>query len=367
MKQPTSSRLLLAHLISGASAFSVVVLWACAASTWISPERNKWLGVLGLGYPLALLGVLLMLLFTLLLAPRRVWIPLLGLVTTWGFTMDYAPLQLFPPIVPSADTTSLRVMSYNTQAFGAWQNERRDSLLAYLDEQRLDIFCYQEGFPDEKGMQRVRRQLATQGLPHFAAEYGGGASLGIFSRYPIVEQEQIFQIEGNGIVAFWLRPQPKDTLLVVCCHLRSNLLTLDERNEYSQIIHQATTQHQGSQIALSRRLVRKVAESSVVRARMVDALVDYLDTHPKVPTIVCGDMNETPISYSHHRLTSQAQLTDIYRAAGSGIGRSFRKDAIYVRIDQGFCSEHFQPLRARIDQQVDFSDHYPLLMTLRRK
>lgn len=367
MSSPSPTHTIVAHLLSGASAFAVLVLWLCATSTWISPERWKWLGVMGLLYPLAWLGVVVLLVLTLLLAPRRAWIALLGLVSTWGFTMDYAPLTLFPPISSSADTTALKVVSYNTQFFGGWEGVQRDRLMDYLQQQRADVVCFQEGFPDQLGMRRVVRDMDGSGLPHFAAQYGSAASLGVFSRYPIVRQDPVARVEGNGIAAFWLTPRPDDTLLVVCCHLRSNLFTMNERSLYSQLLHPAQTHAVSSESSLSRRLMSKVARASVVRAQMVDSLVAYLQQHPDVPTVVCGDMNETPISYTHHRLTSAAGLTDVYRAAGSGIGRSFNKDAIFVRIDQGFCSSHFQPLKALIDQRAQYSDHYPLIMTLRRK
>lgn len=367
MKPPRPYRLILAHLLSGISAFAVFVLWMCAASTWISPGHFKWLGLMGLGYPLALLGVVLALLFTLLFAPRRAWIALLGLVSTWGFTMDYAPLRLFPPIVPTADTTALRVMSYNTENFGNNDHQRRTALLDYVGAWHTDIFCFQEGSPDEHIMKRVEEQLAHSGLRHLRSLRGMGACLGIASRFPIVRHEEVSRSEGNAIGAFWLCPTPGDTLLVLSCHLRSNSLSGHERNTYHQLLQGRNQKSKKRSAQVSLRLMRKIAQSSVERARMTNEAVAFLARHPKLPTIVCGDMNETAISYSHHRFTSGAQLTDVYRAAGSGIGRSFAKDGIYVRIDHGFCSDHFQPLRAHIDQQVHFSDHYPLLMTLRRK
>ena len=53
-------------------------------------------------------------------------------------------------------------------------------------------------------------------------------------------------------------------------------------------------------------------------------------------------------------------LTDAYRATGNGIGRSFHKDAIYVRIDNIFCSDHWKPFAAMVENSVDYSDHYPV-------
>ncbi|MCI5757712.1 MAG: AP endonuclease, partial [Bacteroidales bacterium] len=54
-------------------------------------------------------------------------------------------------------------------------------------------------------------------------------------------------------------------------------------------------------------------------------------------------------------------LRDAYAATGRGIGRSFNRDAIYVRIDHMFCSSSLRPYDAHIDRQATASDHYPLV------
>ena len=44
-----------------------------------------------------------------------------------------------------------------------------------------------------------------------------------------------------------------------------------------------------------------------------------------------------------------------------GFGRSFNRDAIFVRIDQMFCSEEFTPYAAYVDSRIKCSDHYPIV------
>ena len=60
---------------------------------------------------------------------------------------------------------------------------------------------------------------------------------------------------------------------------------------------------------------------------MVDAVEDYLAQHKDKPVILCGDFNDTPISYTRHRVASLG-LTDAFREAGQGFGFSFRRNAI---------------------------------------
>ena len=79
--------------------------------------------------------------------------------------------------------------------------------------------------------------------------------------------------------------------------------------------------------------------------------------------IVCGDFNDNPISYAR-RIISQG-LTDCFVETGKGIGLSYNQKGFYVRIDHILCSEHFQPYNCQIDDEMDASDHYPILCWLK--
>lgn len=59
-------------------------------------------------------------------------------------------------------------------------------------------------------------------------------------------------------------------------------------------------------------------------------------------------------------------LTDAYVATGQGVGRSFNRDAIFVRIDNMFCSPDLRPYGACVDKNIVVSDHYPLYCNFKR-
>ena len=80
--------------------------------------------------------------------------------------------------------------------------------------------------------------------------------------------------------------------------------------------------------------------------------------------IVCGDFNDTPISYAHHLFCRR--MTDAYRATANGIGRTFNRNAMYVRIDHIFCSEEWKPYACTVDRAAEASDHYPISCYLKR-
>ena len=104
---------------------------------------------------------------------------------------------------------------------------------------------------------------------------------------------------------------------------------------------------------------------SVRRAPQAEAVARYVRKYldRKVPVILCGDFNDSPLSYTHR--TIARELTDCYVASGNGPGISYHKSGMYFRIDHIFCSDDFEPYGAKVDNSVTASDHYPICCWLK--
>jgi endonuclease/exonuclease/phosphatase (EEP) superfamily protein YafD len=78
------------------------------------------------------------------------------------------------------------------------------------------------------------------------------------------------------------------------------------------------------------------------------------------PTLMCGDFNNSPNSYSYHRI--KGNLKDAFREAGNGYGYTYNNLMKLFRIDFVFFSgTKFQAVNYRTGN-VDFSDHLPVLV-----
>lgn len=363
-ERSTGSRVV-SSMVAGASWLSVLALWISASSVYVNPVHFKWFGIIGLAFPLFLGGTVVMLFVALLFAPRRSWIPLLGIAACFGSIRSYIPFNPFKEAV-TPDRSHLRVVSYNVHMFLFENDKNYTEISAYLRDLHAQIICIQEGPPSPALNDTLRQRFSNTSTPHYDYDCVNASSIGIISSYPIVKKEVISRHEGNGIVAYWLLPSKEDSLLVVNCHLRSNMLTPDERSQYHAMVKSPDTQTEDEMVNTSQKLASKIASSAQVRAGMADTLALFIEKHYDTPTIVCGDFNDTPISYSRYRV-ARTGMTDAFREVGMGVGRTFNRDAIYVRIDHMFCSSHFSPITTRIDDHSDFSDHYPIISTFRRK
>ena len=339
-------------ILATLSWIAVLVLWACAASVYAHPDQ-WWsaVGVLGLCFPFGVAAVVGMGVLCLLFKPKLAWIAAVGLLACCGSLRDYCPINLASPPPKGC----LKVMTYNVCCFDGQQPDAKGDYpaMVYLYAKKPDIVCLQEAFEvGGKNADSLRLSARRHGY-HYRKEKLGGSMLGLLSRFPIAKSEIIFRSQSNGAAAFWLLPPGEDTIVVVNAHLESMRLNSADRSNYVELIH-----HRTDSVKDKLGFLRKIADACHERAHQGDSLAQFIDRMQGRRLIVMGDFNDTPISYAHRQVCSR--LTDAYRATGNGIGRSFHKDAIYVRIDNIFCSDHWKPFAAMVENSVDYSDHYPV-------
>ncbi|PKP15560.1 MAG: hypothetical protein CVU06_16340 [Bacteroidetes bacterium HGW-Bacteroidetes-22] len=83
-------------------------------------------------------------------------------------------------------------------------------------------------------------------------------------------------------------------------------------------------------------------------------------THSPFPVIVCGDMNDTPSSYTYRKIKSE--LSDSYTVCGSGIGNTYAGQLPPIRIDHILSSKTLQCVDYKIFKKY-YSDHFPVTAT----
>lgn len=365
MGDKAAGRAFLKRLVIGAAWCADVLLWLSAASVLVSPAHCRYLSILGLAFPFFLLAVIAMQALTLIVTLRNAWVPLLGLVGAFFAIRAYCPVN-FPSPAPKG---ALKILSYNTMSFGTSKtnDEGRNVVVDYIMRQRPDVACLQEAAYNKDIFEKDILSPLRPTLPYADTVHLDCSILMCLSRYPIVGRRLIVDNGStNGAVDHYVRLPEGDTLHVVNCHLESMHLSTGDRQMYRDIVHN-TTEKADSVEKGSRLLITKISTAAVERARQADVIADYIDSLGRdANVLLCGDFNDTPVSYTRHRIHS-AGLTDAYAATGNGIGRSFHRDAIYVRIDHIMCSRRWKPYACRVDNTAGASDHYPITAYIKRR
>ncbi len=322
----------------------------------VSPAWWPLAGVLGLGFPLLLAANLAFLIFWVIVKPRKVLLPLVAFALAWSPMSSYFGLNF------SAADGDIKVCSYNVHNFAgrdaklSWENNELAEWLIDLD---ADIICLQECNPSALSA-KVKAKL-NKAYPYnrFDKKKDAGTYLGIYSKFDIMKMDSIpYDSKSNFSLAYTI--QTKDeTILVLNNHLESNMLTAEDRTNWKSIVKgDVATEDIKDE---SKDIIAKLKAAAKLRAPQAKAVAEYIELHPDLPIIVCGDFNDTPISYAHNKIAKG--LTDAFKSAGQGLGFTYSNDAMKVRIHHIITTKHYKPMRCKAEK-VHYSDHYPIVCTI---
>ena len=128
-----------------------------------------------------------------------------------------------------------------------------------------------------------------------------------------------------------------DTLRVFNLHLHSTTIRKTDSN-YIENHEYMNDEESEEQI---KSMVARLTENNKLRAAQVDTITQIIAASP-YPVIVCGDFNDTPISYTYRKMSRR--MRDSYREQGRGYAHSYRGFFDMLRIDYILCSKNFEVL-----------------------
>lgn len=352
------------NVLVGANLATVAAMLVSGYSDHLHPEQFSLLAVSGIVFPFLVVVNLAFVVIWVFVGWRKLWIPVVGL------TLAYVPIRIYFPLNPQTEPPddAIKVLSYNVLGFSGNHiyDNGTDTICSYLEQQQADIVCLQE---DQEGRYVTRKRMEelfahNQVVSIESEKSKGKCSVGVHSRFPILHHETIDSASSTGsggAAAFWLK-NGADTIAVIVCHLESFHFDEGDRERYKQMLK--GEMGRDSVKNETHFIVSKLRKTQKEHAPQAEAIADYISKlPPHYPVIVCGDLNDTPISYA--RRTIATGLTDCFVEAGRGLGLSYNQKGFNFRIDHVMCSAHFKPVRCQIDSKMDASDHYPVLTWLK--
>lgn len=351
------------NAVAGANIVTIAIMLLAGYADRLDPVDFPQLSCLGMLFPAFLVFNLCFLFFWLIFTWKKLWIPIVG------YLLAYIPINTYMPLNPQQDVPEgcVKLLTYNVCTYGGnyKYTDAFERILDYLKEQDADIVCIQEDVDTWRRYamnhyQKIYPYNDTTVFKHTSGLFNG---VGIHTRYPILRKERIpYPSSANGSVAYYLQ-KGSDTLLVINNHFEGTHLSSDDRQKYHDILR--GEMEKDTVKAESKQLIQKLGKASSKRAIQVNFVKRYIEEHSQYPIIVCGDFNDTPISYTRHTLAEG--LTDCFVESGRGIGLSYNQKGFWVRIDYILCSSHFTPYNCQVDSKTDFSDHYPMVCWLKMK
>lgn len=352
---------LVALLILAINALSTGLLLLTAYSPYIQPTVHPVQSCLGLAFPVFVLINGGFLIFWLAIQRyKTALLPLIGFLLCYSQLRTYLPLNFHTSSPPEG---SIKILSYNIMGFdGSHKKDGKNPILTYLKKSDADILCLQEYTSDKSSRRLTQKDIERElkAYPYRRINVVGSGSgytnkIACYSKYPILSARVLnYTSNYNGSVLYELKLN-EDTITLINNHLESNKLTKIDKDMYENMLKAPEKEKVKSG---TRLLVHKLAEASAIRAPQADCIAQEIAASRHSSVIVCGDFNDTPISYTH-RVIAQ-NLDDAFTQSGCGLGISYNQNKFYFRIDNILTSKNLQSYNCTVDRSIKESDHYPI-------
>lgn len=337
---------------------------------YINPNDVWIFAFLGLAAPVFYIVNVILLLYWVLRWRVYALIPLVVLlVGIGGISSFFRPVLSKHYEVPADDESTLKVVSYNVMGFLDREDPQRLSnmreTVAFIDSLAPDLLFFQEYQSTPKAPARIIDSLLGA-LPYrvinyrisSTPEYGWG--LAIYSRYPIVRSGHVdFEHSTNSSLWADVVVRKGDTLRLFNNHLQTTSINSSDRDfittpEFIQSDREVKKER-------VRNIIYKLRENYKIRAQQADSLAPMIAESP-YPVIVCGDFNDTPMSYAYH--TIRGDLADAFNEKGHGLTNTYRGFFNLFRIDYVLHSPVLET-GSYSTPYSDRSDHNPVMVRLR--
>lgn len=314
-------------------------------SPYFDPNKTWIFSMFGLFYPIILFANIAMVIFWMFVDFKYLFLSLTIILIGWFH------LRGFINFSGSGDSESeLHILTYNMgfsyplrSGSKESREEKKDELKSFfLSHGDVDIFCLQES-------SSFSRKILKRNYPDYYTHEIERRGTFIYSKYPIIRHGEIsFGTSTNSCL--WADVNlESDTVRIYNMHLQSNRVS----NDAVKVIDNVNLQEKKTWIGI-KGILKKYSTTSRVRAKQSQKVADHaaLSLHP---TIICGDGNDPPTSFTYSRICGDFQ--DSFIKAGTGLGTTYAGKIPMLRIDYIFVDDQFEVNSFNVLEE-SFSDHY---------
>jgi len=321
----------------------LLFLLASYLSPYVSPTFFWPISFFGLLFPVFYIVNVLFLIYWMIGFKKQIWANIIILL----IGIQYIGLFFGTQPKKSENNDIVKVLSYNVRLFNRYgwiaKPDIKSEIVAFLKTEKADILCIQEFYtPNEiPTLNYSHKHIGSQSNKN-------QCHMAIYSNFPQINKSTV-SIKGehmNNTCIYSDLNINNDTIRVYNVHLASNWFN---NSDYSFLQNpKKETLKKGV-----KGIVERMKSSYNKRAEEARAIKEHMQNSP-YPIILCGDFNDTPLSYAYN--TISANLKDAFKESGKGIGQSFVKIPA-LRIDYILHEEKFKSYNY-IKHKQKLSDHY---------
>ena len=314
-------------------------------SPYTSPTYFWPISFFGLLFPVFYIVNIFFLIYWTISFKKQIWANIIILL----IGIQYIGLFFGTQPKTSKNTDSVKVLSYNVRLFNRYgwieKPDIKSKIVEFLKTEKADILCIQEFYTSDE-IPTLNYPYKHIGLQSKKNQW----HMAIYSNFPQIKKSTV-SIKGermNNICIYSDLIIDSDTIRVYNVHLASNWF---KNSDYS-FLQNPKKENLKKGI---KGIVERMKSSYKNRAEEARAINEHIKSSP-YPIILCGDFNDTPLSYAYNTISEN--LKDAFKESGKGIGQSFVKIPA-LRIDYIFHDEIFKSYNY-IRHKQKLSDHYAI-------
>lgn len=308
--------------------------------------------------------------FAIYWAFRTKWYALLFVVALFlvrnGISQSFA---MRTSLTDNYTEKRIKVMTQNVEVFNiyAWQKieNARDKILKTVMEENPDVLLFQEFYSKNKvgaennNIEHFKNLTALKDY-HFNVRIQAGKNrdshfgLVIFSKFPISNKGEIkLENTRNQIIYCDVQLPEGEQIRIINAHLQSIYLSQDEFD----FSYEKSAEKPPSLFTKPLGILRKLKRAYSKRGVQTNLLKKALEKSPH-PVILCGDFNDTPVSFTYNTISKY--LNDAFLCDGLGIGTTYAGAIPALRIDYIFADPRLEVLNFKKLKERN-ADHFGLV------
>lgn len=334
--------------------------------SYVNPVFSGWLSTLGLAYPIFILLHIGFLSFWLYRKKYKLgFSSLICILVGWNYLTASFGVNYFAT-VPKISENKLSIATCNARHFRytgqkdiSKHRSKITNTLAFYKEYQPDILCGQEfRYPYRSNNIAEVLNESLENPRHYATNKKG---LVIFSKYPIINSGNVEVSDENVVddVSLFADVQINNNFIVrvYSIHLESNKVTSETQN-IELDVEKLQTKSTWRTIYY---ILKSIKNNQKLRADQIKQITKHIDGSP-YPVILCGDFNDTPLSYTFRKANNILQ--DNFAKKGKGRATTYNGNIPFLRIDYIMSDRRFNVLETEILRDYNSSDHFPMISTV---
>ena len=330
---------------------------------YLNPTIWWFMGLFGIAIPYLALLLIFFIFFWLVIKPFWSILPIITLLIGYKQLSVLFAVHKYQSFTEKKDSIHLRIVDWNIRSLEGLSNKAdkkrldRASIPETIIRQNPDIICLQE-FNNSSAQDNIAP--FKKKYPHYyfskdflrqKQNYQAGSI--IFSKFPIVNSGKIqFPGQAGESLIYADIQTHRKIIRVYTTHLQSFKFTKIDYNDLEKIKNT-----EEKVFPASKSILQKMKLAYTKKGEQANIVRNALDKSP-YPSIICGDFNDVPNSYTYFHIRKNWQ--DVFLETSLGIGRTYLALAPTLRIDYILADTNFYIQQFDLVDE-DLSDHLMLV------